>query len=231
MAFSNTTRAKHPRQASPPQVPTAHRRGAQCIAAALLAPDPRGMCFGQFWRRHTRDRGRQQRRGNGIEPAPMSSRTCGARRLSGCFGSVVLLMAMMCPSCDLACLAALASGVWTRLARQTLALRGQPRHDVRDVLWGHRCPGTSARQSGSDGRGKGANLPNRVRIRGTAKPIGLPLPDLALLQIGADPSSVAHEKGAPLQTQPAARIPWRRRMQLVLTRELYETFPDVAKVR
>jgi len=59
--------------------------------------------------------------------------------------------------------------------------------------------------------------------------LGYPFRDLALLRLALTHPSVAHEKGAPLQTNQRLEFLGDAVLQLVLTRELYEAFPDVGE--
>jgi ribonuclease-3 len=53
--------------------------------------------------------------------------------------------------------------------------------------------------------------------------------DAALLQLALTHPSVAHEQGVPLQTNQRLEFLGDAVLQLVLTRELYERFPDVGE--
>src|SRR3954466_7401186 len=53
--------------------------------------------------------------------------------------------------------------------------------------------------------------------------------DRALLQLALTHPSVAHEQGVPMQTNQRLEFLGDAVLQLVLTRELYEKFPDVGE--
>ncbi len=79
------------------------------------------------------------------------------------------------------------------------------------------------------GEGRGQTCPSVFAYEELQNHLGYPFRDLALLRLALTHPSVAYEKGAPLQTNQRLEFLGDAVLQLVLTRELYEAFPDVGE--